>query len=177
MRELLREMAVPPPDILPPLAAWLSGQSGLRIVAAFAPLPGEPDLLPLAARFPHIRWCFPRIAANGRMTFHPADDPARELRAGAFGIREPCPEAPEMPIGRIDAFVCPGLAFDRQGGRLGRGRGYYDKALAEARGDAVKIGVCFASQLVATTCPEPHDVPMDLLICEDGVITIPGAPA
>jgi 5-formyltetrahydrofolate cyclo-ligase len=177
MRSLLRATTGPPPDLVPPLAAWLNAHPGLKIVAAFAPLPGEPDLLPLTTNFPSIRWCFPKITENGNMSFHAVDNPLRNLRPGAFGILEPGSEDPEMPIDRIDAFLCPGLAFDRQGGRLGRGRGFYDKALSAARSDALKIGACFACQIVATTFPEAHDAPMDELVCEDGWITLAAAPA
>ena len=177
MRTLLREIPAPPPDLVPPLAAWLGAHSGLRIVATFAPLPGEPDLLPLTACFPGIRWCFPKIGEHNDMSFHAVDDPPRNLRPGTFGILEPRPDDLEMPIGRIDAFICPGLAFDRHGGRLGRGRGFYDKALYRARGDALKIGACFACQIVATTFPEAHDAAMDGLVCEDGWISTAAAQA
>jgi 5-formyltetrahydrofolate cyclo-ligase len=77
---------------------------------------------------------------------------------------EPLPCLPELPVARIDAFFCPGLAFDSHGGRLGRGRGFYDRMLAQARPDALKVGVCFPRQLVSDTCPEAHDVRMDELV-------------
>ena len=80
---------------------------------------------------------------------------------GAFGVREPSPDMPVIPLDQIDAFLCPGLAFDPRGGRLGRGRGFYDRMLAGARPDALRIGVCFPWQIVPDVFPEAHDVFMD----------------
>ena len=56
------------------------------------------------------------------------------------------------------------VTVEPTGGRLGRGRGFYDRMLAKARPDALKLGICFEIQLVADTFPEPHDVRMDHVI-------------
>jgi len=67
----------------------------------------------------------------------------------------------------VDAFILPGLAFDRQGGRLGYGAGYYDRILAKASRTALKIAVCYDWQMLDTPLPqEPHDIPMDWIITE-----------
>jgi len=99
--------------------------------------------------------------------FHAVKNPDLELVPGAFGILEPSPTLPVVDLAKIDVFLCPGLAFDSHGGRLGRGRGYYDRLLARARPDAYKIGVCFPHQLVPETFTEPHDIHMDLVISGD----------
>jgi 5-formyltetrahydrofolate cyclo-ligase len=70
--------------------------------------------------------------------------------------------APEQ----LDCIMVPGVAFDRNGGRLGNGAGYYDHLLKSVRVDAVLIGVCFESQLVEQVALERHDVPMDVVITE-----------
>jgi len=171
MRVMLRDMRVPLPNVAPPVIAWLRGQPALRRIAVFAPLPGEPDLLPLLSVLPDRTWCFPRVVDADQLAFHAVKDPALSLRPATLGILEPIPETPGISIARIDAFICPGLAFDRTGGRLGRGRGYYDRMLSEARPDAVKVGACFACQLVDSTFPESHDIPMDIVICESGPAT------
>lgn len=132
-------------------------------MAIFAALPGEPDLLPLVEHHPERRWVLPRVDGDF-LTFHPVTDPENELISGAFGIREPRPDSTIIPIHEIDAFLCPGLAFDSSGNRLGRGRGFYDRMLEQARPDAHKLGVCFPFQVVADTFPEPHDIRMDALI-------------
>jgi len=89
------------------------------------------------------------------------ENPDAQLMPGAFGVREPSPDLPVIPVKRIDAFLCPGLAFDPHGARLGRGRGFYDRMLSKARPGALKIGVCFPWQIVPDVFPEAHDVIMD----------------
>lgn len=145
------------------LERWLANHHGLVTIAVFAALPGEVDLTELVARHPDRRWVYPRVTGHD-LAFHAVADPAVELTGGAFGVREPSPTRPPVTIDRIDAFLCPGLAFDVHGGRLGRGRGYYDRMLAGARPGALKIGVCFARQMVPDTYPEPHDVRMDAIV-------------
>lgn len=142
---------------------WLSTHPGITTLAIFAALPGEPDLLPLVKRHPEHRWVLPRVEGDA-LTFHPVTDPENDLYVGAFKIREPHADSPQVPVTEIDAFLCPGLAFDLQGNRLGRGRGFYDRMLEQASPNALKLGVCFPFQLVADTFPEPHDIHMDGLI-------------
>lgn len=142
---------------------WLAARPALRTVALFAPLPEEVDLLPLVAWDPNRRWVFPRVC-GAELRFHEACGVAADMSRGALGIREPSPGLPGVPLSEIDVFLCPGLAFDPTGGRLGRGRGYYDRALAGARPDAIKLGICHPIQLVADTFPEAHDVLMDEVI-------------
>lgn len=81
------------------------------------------------------------------------DYDAATLVRGAFGIAEPGPSARECPPGRIDLIVVPGTAFTEAGARMGRGRGYYDRYLAQPGFRAVKVGVCFAHQLVGGSRP------------------------
>jgi len=168
MRATLRDMRPPLPDVATPIAAWLGERPELQCITLFAPLAEEPDLMPLLRLFPDRIWCFPRVLNGRQLAFHEVKDVATDLRPATLGILEPTGATPQIPIDRIDAFICPGLAFDLCGGRLGRGRGYYDRMLAGARADAVKIGACFACQLVDSTFPEDHDVRMDLVISELG---------
>lgn len=165
MRKLLRDH---PTDSLPVCESvfrWLASRPALQTIAVFAALPGEVDLSELVARHPDHRWVYPRVTGNG-LTFHAVRNPSLDLIPGAFGIREPAPTLPEIPVEQIDAFLCPGLAFDARGGRLGRGRGFYDRELAGARPNAEKIGVCFSFQIVPDTFAEPHDIHMDEVLCE-----------
>ena len=62
-------------------------------------------------------------------------------------------------------MLVPGLAFDRHGGRLGFGKGYYDRLLLAA-GDAVKIGLGYSFQILKTLPADAHDVKMDLIMTE-----------
>lgn len=80
----------------------------------------------------------------------------------AFGILEPVGEI-FTDYDAIDMIVVPGVAFDRQGNRLGRGRGYYDKILKETR-VAKKVGICFDFQFVEEVPVDELDVRMDVVV-------------
>ena len=146
------------------LDRWLANQHGLRTIAVYAALPGEVDLSEFVARHPERCWVYPRVDGD-ELTFHAVGVPATELTAGAFGIREPVIELVATAVELVDAFLCPGLAFDDNGGRLGRGRGFYDRVLSRVRPGVLKVGVCFALQIVPDTFSESHDVRMDAIIC------------
>lgn len=170
---LRRRMRALAPDPLPDpgalvscIDAWLRDHPELRTIAIFAALPGEPDLLPLLALHPSRRWVFPRVVGDG-LCFHLVREPGGELVKGAFGVREPADELEVVDPREIDAFLCPGLAFDRHGGRLGRGRGFYDRALATARPGAVRIGVAFDHQLIDEVPTADHDIRMDEILSPD----------
>lgn len=145
------------------LERWLENQPGSQTIAVFAALPGEVDLSEWIARHPERCWVYPRVAGD-QLTFHAVEKSASQLVPGPFGIREPSPDSAATDVKRIDTFLCPGLAFDARGGRLGRGGGFYDRMLAGARPDAMKIGVCFTNQIVSDTFQEPHDMRMDLVV-------------
>lgn len=80
------------------------------------------------------------------------------MRRGAFNIDEPAGAA-FTDYGSIDLAVIPGVAFDRHGNRLGRGRGYYDRLLARLGLAGVPtIGVCFDFQKLDAIPAETHDI-------------------
>ncbi len=160
MRRLLANL--PASDALA-VDAWLEAHTAPKTIAAFAALSGEVDLMDVISRHPERRWVFPRVEGNG-LCFHAVGNPNVDLTTGAFGVREPSPALPVVEIAEIDAFLCPGLAFDANGGRLGRGKGFYDRMLAKARPDALRIGICFQAQRVDDTFSEPHDIAMDVVI-------------
>ncbi len=94
-----------------------------------------------------------------------------ELVPGMWGILEPPRQrwgelGKEVAPEQLDCVMVPGVAFDRNGGRLGNGAGYYDRLLKGVRADAVLIGVCFESQLVEQVAMDAHDVAMDIVMTE-----------
>lgn len=89
-------------------------------------------------------------------------DPQLDLVVGQFGIREPAELSPEMDLNPLDLVLVPGLAFDARGGRLGRGKGFYDRLLAEVRG--TKCGVAFDEQLVGAVPVGPLDIPLNCIV-------------
>jgi 5-formyltetrahydrofolate cyclo-ligase len=103
----------------------------------------------------------PRIA-DGDLVLHRVDDPATDLAEGVWGIREPLPDRPRVAPKAVDLFLLPGLAFDPSGGRLGYGRGYFDRTLAGAPG--VKAALAFDGQVVERVPTGPHDVAVDLVV-------------
>jgi 5-formyltetrahydrofolate cyclo-ligase len=159
MRRQLRDHPSVAPGPCADLLSWLAEHLDVRVLAVYSPLPGEVDLAPAIAERPDLVWVYPRISGD-HLSFHLGGN----WIVGPYGIREPAADSPEIPIHEIDAFLCPGLAFDAKGGRLGRGRGFYDRMLVHAKPSALKIGVCFPFQLVQETFSEPHDIPMDFVI-------------
>src|SRR5690606_31456725 len=121
-------------EILQKLRDWLSGQPQLKTIAAYSPLPGEIDVAWLISEYPQIHWVFPRVEGS-ELVLHLVTNPAEDLEPGAFNILEPKIDLPTVDLFHVDAFLCPGLAFDEYGGRLGRGRGFYDRMLEHVRGD------------------------------------------
>ena len=85
-----------------------------------------------------------------------------ELRPGVFGIHEPLLSSVEMNPAEIDLLIVPGVAFDRNGMRLGHGAGYYDRFLSKTTG--YKLGLAYDFQIIDNLAFESHDVPMDALL-------------
>jgi 5-formyltetrahydrofolate cyclo-ligase len=107
---------------------------------------------------------YPRVVDGSRLlAFHVAAH--GDLVPARFGLREPRATAPQLDVATIAAFVIPGLAFDRGGGRIGWGFGHYDATLAAAP-HALAIGVAFETQLVERVPREPHDRLVDVLVTE-----------
>ncbi|MFA7345052.1 MAG: 5-formyltetrahydrofolate cyclo-ligase [Terrimicrobiaceae bacterium] len=163
LRLKMREMAETRRNVRPlssqlvgQLLHWPTWQSS-GVIAAFSALAGEPDPLD---PWPHgKRIALPRVCGD-ELAFHLADCKAG-LLAGRFGIPEPPAEAPDAGK-QFDLILVPGLAFDLRGGRLGRGKGFYDRFLATARG--IRAGVCFEDQIVTGIPVEEHDLRMDFVI-------------
>jgi 5-formyltetrahydrofolate cyclo-ligase len=95
---------------------------------------------------------------------------AAQLRRGPYGILEPCRTAPVIQPEEIQYIAVPGVAFDRQGGRLGFGKGYYDRFLGRLPTTAYYCGLAFCMQLVPYVPRMPHDVCMHGIVTERGFI-------
>ena len=131
---------------------------------AYWPLPDEVDIRPL----------IDQLVAQGKTVVLPKvlDDETMELRRytssddlreGAFHIMEPIGE-PFTDYDAIDVALVPGMAFDAAGHRLGRGKGYYDRFLAERSGRTVCL--CFRILVRADLPAEDTDVSVDLVITD-----------
>ena len=143
-----------------------------RVLMGYLAVPGEAgvDAVLRAVQAAGIRVCVP--AAHGKpREYDPAWLPAGEaLHAGTWGIREPA--RPEW-VGAdtmIDVVLVPGVAFDARGGRLGHGKGFYDRMLARLGARAGRrIGVAFGFQIVEAVPCGPRDISMDAVVIEDRV--------
>lgn len=132
-----------------------------RTVALFASLPDEIDtstLLQTLSR--EARIVLPRINGDS-MDFYPYAPEA--MQRGFMGISEPEGLVPVAPA-EIDVMILPGVAFTPDGGRLGRGKGYYDKYLSRSGFRACTIGICHSVQLLRSLPEEPHDKRLDEVI-------------
>ncbi len=85
------------------------------------------------------------------------------VHLGAFHIEEPDGDD-TVDISEIDLVIVPAVAYDRQGNRIGRGKGYYDRLLS--RSSAVTIGVCYDFQLFDQIEPEEHDIPVHFVVAD-----------
>ncbi len=155
-----------------------------QAVGAYMPLPDEVDITPF----------FQGLESNGaapQRYFVPAFDDTigsyrmaqytPELKKGKFGIPEPADPVWAGPD-ELDLILVPGLAFDRAGNRLGRGRGFYDRILPLYT--ALRAGICFDFQYLDPECSgthrflhglktipsEPHDCTMDFLVTESRIL-------
>lgn len=140
-----------PPDVMPPPGG---------IVAGYWPMKGELDPLPLmqALAAQGFALALPRMTPHG-LDFH-AWHAGDLMESGAFGTREPRPNAPRV---EPDLILTPLLAFDAKGGRLGFGKGFYDRAFALLP-HAGRLGLAYAFQQVEAVPGEAHDVPLDAVI-------------
>ena len=92
-----------------------------------------------------------------------------DLEKGAYGILEP-KKIIEADISEMDFILVPGIAFDRNGNRMGFGKGYYDKLLCKTT--AEKTALCYEFQLIQSVPREEHDIKMNTIITEDNIYAV-----
>ena len=141
--------------------AWKSARS----VLLFAPLADEPNVRPLlhAALDAGKLIALPRFSdATGHYEAAVVRDMEKDFVEGKFGILEPGPACEVADLKRLDLILVPGVAFDWQGHRLGRGTGFYDRLLVEVSGKTCGVG--FDQQIISAIPVEPHDVCLNCIL-------------
>ncbi len=110
--------------------------------------------------------CLPAIIGPDRPLVFRLWEDAEELAPGPFGTSEPEKSAPEIVP---DLVVLPLLGFDKQGNRLGYGKGYYDRTIAAMDRQPLLVGLAFGVQELEHIPASPHDVPLHMAVTEDGL--------
>ena len=139
-----------------------------QVILTYFPIKSEGDLRPLITNFPHKHWVLPRIRTDiteHELTIHTYNP--QQLVRHPFGMDEPAADLPTISPQSIELALVPGLAYDRQGWRLGYGGGYYDRFLARFPG--LSLGICFEALLFDKLPAGEYDVPMLWYVTEKGL--------
>ncbi|MGY1591265.1 5-formyltetrahydrofolate cyclo-ligase [Geodermatophilus sp. SYSU D00708] len=150
-------------------AALLDGLAGVRTLAAFVPDATEPGAGRLPAAYSRLgaRVLLPVVPPEGRELGWAVD--RGRLAPGRFGLLEPVgPRLGPTALGTAEVVVVPAVAVARSGVRLGRGGGYYDRALRHARPEARLVALVFDDELVDELPSEPHDGPVTAVVTPSG---------
>ncbi len=154
----------------PSLPGWITAGTVLLYANAF---PEELDTEPLLqfALKSGKRVLCPRVhRRESRLRLFEIHNLASDFEAGILGIPEPRTTCPEVAPVEVDWVLVPGLAFDSQGFRLGRGAGHYDRLLPALRKDVPRWALIYESQWVEAVPVEPHDVALDGVVSASRVI-------
>ncbi|MEI9865632.1 MAG: 5-formyltetrahydrofolate cyclo-ligase [Limisphaerales bacterium] len=135
-----------------------------RTILFFAPLPDELDIWPVL----ELSMALGTTCAlpffdvqKGIYGARVLDKLATDIVTGKFGVREPAASCAEISLDKFNLVLVPGMAFDLNGNRLGRGQGFYDRLLEKVGG--IKCGLAYDFQLLETIPTEPHDVRVDFV--------------
>ena len=152
----------------------LIGERSWIHIAVFIPLPGEPDIWTPSQQL---------MATQGARIYAPRMMPENQLDLvmmtnttalvrGPFGVIEPPLESNALAdLTSLDAIFIPGLAFSKDGGRLGFGGGWYDRLLARIPDKTIKIGVCWNELLIDSVPMDAWDVHVDGILTEARYVT------
>lgn len=143
--------------------AWPLGE---RVIAAYWPMQGEPDLRPLFADWAATgaRLALPAVVERGAPLRFARHAPGDALRQGEHGTLEPAGDEWLAP----DVVIVPCVGFSDAGWRLGYGGGYYDRTLAGL--SALVVGVAYEGSGIQGLRPEPHDVALDFVVTQERLV-------
>lgn len=144
-----------------------------RVFSAYWPIKGEPDLRPLMAELHGlgVSVALPLVETKSAPLTFRRWTPETQMVRGDWNIPVPPPEA---PVVTPEITLAPLVGWSSDGYRLGYGGGYFDRTLAALKPRPFAIGVGFASARLASIYPQPHDIPLDIIVTEDGIVTPAG---
>ena len=145
-----------------------------KVIMGYYPLRGEVDILGMLGKvLGSKKVCFPVMDLDKKaLRVFEVTDLEEGFVKGPFGVMQPdIGKAKEVDVREVEVVLVPGLAFDRERNRLGRGAGFYDRFLKRLNPLAKKVGVAFDFQIVKDLPVHPQlDEKVDLVVSEDGCI-------
>lgn len=141
-----------------------------QTILFYYPIREEVNLLPLFEKYKkEKKCCFPRISADDKknLTIHHIQS-LDELAKGPYNIPQPSSSAPSIAPIDCDLIFVPGILFALDGHRLGYGQGFYDRLLKTTQ--SLHVGIAFQFQVMEKLPVEAHDVPLNIVITEEGTI-------
>lgn len=138
-----------------------------RIFSAYWPIKGEPDLRPLMAELHErgVTVALPLVETKAAPLTFRVWTPRTRMVRGDWNIPVPPPDAPEV---KPDITLAPLVGWTDDGYRLGYGGGYFDRTLAALRPRPFVIGIGFDTARLETIYPQPHDIPLDVILTQTG---------
>ena len=172
MRRLRRRLAAEIPNAATRAASNLPPLSDVRVFGLYHPMGSELDPTPI--QLPGYCALPAVVDRAGQMVFR-RHEAGETLTPDVMGIPAPPTSA---QIVTPDVIFAPLLAFDRRGGRLGQGGGYYDRLIANLRahGPLLVVGLAYAGQELAEVPMEPHDQRLDAILTETAFISVARQP-
>lgn len=139
-----------------------------RVFSAYWPIKGEPDLRPLMAELhaAGVIVALPIVETKAAPLTFRRWTPETKMVRGDWNIPVPPPDAPEVTP---EIALAPLVGWTDEGYRLGYGGGYFDRTLAALRPRPFVIGVGFEAARLNTIYPQPHDIPLDIILTEAGM--------
>jgi 5,10-methenyltetrahydrofolate synthetase len=147
----------------------LIGDVGGRLASYYWPFRGEPDLRAWGQTVVDRggRTALPLVVAKGQPLVFREWKQGEKLERGVWNIPIPAEGDPAFP----DIVIAPLVGYDPSNYRLGYGGGFFDRTLASLPRKPLVIGIGYGSCALPTIYPQPHDIPMDAIVTERGVVS------
>jgi 5-formyltetrahydrofolate cyclo-ligase len=156
------------------IAAYVCTLPAFRIsqtIMVYMALPQEVQTMPIITQAHQLQKRVAVPVVRGQELIAVAlSETSMSLQRGRFGILEPCGAPCVIHPQEIGCIVVPGIAFDTRGGRLGFGKGYYDRFLRQLPATTYRCGLAFSVQVVPCVPQAPHDICMHGIVTEHGCI-------